>query len=349
MTVMLKNFYSKLSLNKLTPLNNSTLEKTSKKIIESGFKILSPESYTTMLIAFTVNNDLQEAEDLIVLNLNIYSLFSNLFTVDNWSIEILAKLSNILVKIDREKLERLAFIICANPFTLTEYFKKENINLNKDVRILHLAPTSLYFSLFQKTINYLILEYERGFNNELTFDRILQQIVDTNILLNKSNNYLTEHVVKADFYDVFTIGGFLLKVYTTIEENSSPAHILVGLETPPSTNTQLILESIREPLLKIGVSVKNFLEFKCAHIQPFNNLYRIMERAYIEVVGEHPYIDWFTIPSTVEIFNNFFETGSQLIFGPGTVSKPIEDRVFEEQFSLFLKVFNNYLKIRRGV
>ncbi len=346
---MLKNFYRSISINRLIPVNKNILEKTIRKILETRFKIVNHESYN-MLTVFTPGGDICEASNIIVLNLNIYSLFSKYFALDNWSIKILANASKILNQIYTKNFSSLAFIITANPFTLTAYFDKENIRLNKDTCILHIAPTGLYFSLFQKKIAYFLLEHNNGFVNKSTVNKILEKIINVNIQLNKSNNYLTENVINEEVYDVFTIGGSLLKTYI-IEEKNDPSlkPVLISLETPPFINIPLIINGIREFFDKIGVILTDFLDFNSVHIQPFNDLHRILERAYTEIMNEQPYIDWFTMPSTVEVFNKFFNVKNQLLFGPGVVTRPIREEVFENQLSIFTKVVSNLLKIKGGV
>ncbi len=344
---MLKSLYRKISFSKLIPLNKNLLDESTASILEAGFKKISPPSYNKIAV-FTSESELSEATDIVVLNLNIYSIFSKDYTLDEYSIKILSSLFRILAKEDREVLKPIAFIICTNPFTLTEYFEREKIRLDRNTRVLHIAPTSLYFSLYQKNITYLILEYNSRFVNKHAYDKIFREIVNTNILLNKSNNYLTDYVIKEGFYDVFTIGGPLLKAYTLKEgDDSFKTPILVSLETPPFIDSQQIIRDLRESLNKIDVTVKDFLEFSSVHIKPFNSLHIILEKAYTEIIGEQPYIDWFTIPSTVEVFNKFFKTVNQLIFGPGVLTKP-DGGVFRQQLSIFLKIFNNFLKIKGG-
>ncbi|MEM2109348.1 MAG: hypothetical protein QW327_02545 [Candidatus Odinarchaeota archaeon] len=309
-------------------------------------KKISPE-YHPDIGVFASGKEIFEKTNIIILNLNIYNIFSKNYTLDYSQIKTLLNIFKIFEKIDKNNLDKLAFIICKNPHVLAEYFKKEKIHLEKNVNVLHIQPTSLYFSLFQKEIDYYTLNYTSRSGGNFTKNNLLNELTDINIEFNQSNNYLTPHVIKEKLYEAFIIGGPLLKTYVD-DDKDDLQNILIQLETPPMIEKQTLIKCLNTRLAKIGVSLKRFLKFRKVHLQPFNQLHRILVKAYTDIVGEHPYIEWAASPSAVEIFHKFFNITNQLIFGPGSITGQISEEDYDNQLSIFLKIFKEFSNIRGG-
>ena len=343
---MLRSLYKDISFKKLVHIDQKILETAFKRVSEAGVKIISPE-HTPDIKVFAYDKEILEKTNIIILNLNVYNIFSKNYALDYSQIKTLLNIFKIFEKIDENALTKLALIICKNPFILAEYFKNEKIRLEKNVNVLHIQPTNLYFSLLQKEIDYYTLNYTRWGEGNFTKNNLFKELIDINIEFNQSNSYLTPHVIKEKLYEAFIIGGPLLKTYVD-EDKGDFQSILIQLETPPLIDKRALIKCLNTHFRETGTSLKHFLKFKKIHLQPFNPLHRMLVKSYTDVVGEHPYIEWAAAPSTVEIFHKFFNIRNQLIFGPGSITGQISEEAYDNQLSIFLKIFKEFSNMRGG-